>query len=289
MNGVIKFSVVSLWFVTMGWLIRFEAFSHLFDPTLQGYREMSKSLPALRDSWMKIVADGQHVGYINSSIEMVDFDGEEQLHMGTQIMIKVWMNGGLELCRLSNKVELDSRQKLMGSISNFSIGSYTGKLTAEPLADKNSFMFSFQLNDLTFKREMSLPEGAVISSPVMDAGLRSVKVGHTVKIRSLDAFLPSWEVQTVELTGLSSTHITLPGESREVEVTTVAMKMGEIVVEADVDEYGRILRQETPFGLTFIQAEAGDAMKVPKGQGFNPMDLLTSEFFSPLLKLPGPL
>ncbi len=289
MNGVLKFTVVSVWLATMGWLIRYEAFAHIFDPTLQGYRELSKNLPALRDSWMKIVSGGQHVGYINSSIEMVDFQGEEQLHMGTQVLLKVWVNGDLELFRLNNKVQLNARQKLIGSVSTFAVGLYSGNITIEPVSGENSFMLSFRLNDLKFKREINLPAGAVISSPIMDAGLRNVKVGRTVKIRSVDPFSPSGEVKTVELTGLSSVKVKLPGESREVEVTTVAMKMGELVVEADVDEYGRILRQETPFGLTFIQADAGDAMKIPKGQGFDPMNLLSGDSISPFLKLQGRL
>lgn len=288
-KGMIKFTIVSIWLAVMGWLIRFEAFPHLFDPTLQGYRDLSRNLPALRDSWMKVMSGDQHVGYINSSIEMKEEEGEERLQMSTQALVRVFFQGKLDLMRLTNQVTLDARQELIGSLSSFSLGTYSGSLQLEPAGAADKFIMSIRFNDIKMKREIQIPRGAIISSLFMDTGLRSVKAGKTVTLRTVDPFSFSGELNTVEVTGLSSEWRRLPGESRDVLVTRVRMKTGELEVEAEVDEYGRIIRQETPFGLTFEQSEAGVAMKIPKGQGFDPMQILSDRDFSGLVKLPGGL
>lgn len=286
LNGIIKFSVISVWLIAMGWLIRFEAFPGFFDPTLQGYREMARHLPALRDSWMKVMSEGKQVGFINSSIEMTEVDGEEQLQMRTQLLMRIHFQGKLELMRLNNEVHLDARQMLTGSYSSFSMGPYAGSLSLVPGNGQDNFLMTVQFNDIHFKREVKLPASAVIASPLMDAGLRSVKVGQTLKIRSMDPFSLSGDLRTVEIRGLSMEERILPGTVEPVKVTTVAMKMGDLELHSEVDEYGRILRQETPFGFTFLKSEANEAMKIPRDQAFDPMTLLSGSQLSSFFKLP---
>lgn len=289
LNALFKFTVITVWLVAAGWLIRFEAFPHLFDETMQGYRELSKHLPAMRDSWMRIMAGDEHVGYVNSSIEMMDAQGEEQLVLSTQLQIRIQFQGDLELLRLDNKVTLDARQELLASLSTFSMGPFEGSLSLTPAEDSDKFEMAVQFNDLKFVRSIDIPEGAVISSPLLDAGLRAVKVGRTVKIRSMDPFSPSGDLRTMEITGLSTSSRRLPGETSEVEVTRVKMKVGELVLHAEVDEYGRIVQQDTPFGITFVLSESGQAMKVPKGNALDPSTLLSSSSLPSYINLPGTL
>lgn len=286
LQAVLKILILSVWLVTMGWLIRYEAFPQWFDETMQGYRELSRHLPALRDSWMKIMSEDQHVGYVNSSIEMTDTAGEEQLQMSTQLFMRIDFQGSSQLLRLNNEVRLDARQNLKSSLSTFSMGPYAGRITLTPTEEERRFQMEVQFNEIKFQRMVDLPAGAVISSPLLDAGLRTVKVGKTVKIRSMDPFSPSAELRTVEITGLSSSTRTLPGESQEVDVTRVQMKFGEWILFAEVDEYGRIVTQETPFGLTFVQSEANSAMKIPDENSLDPFTLLSSPALTSMIKLP---
>jgi len=285
-NTLIKLVVVSVWFISMGWLIRFEAFPHVFDDNMQGYRELAKHMPAMRDSWMKVMSGDQHVGYVNSATEMTDFEGNEQLVLTTQLIIRIDFQGELQLLRLNNEVKLDAKQELLGSSSSLSMGSFTGKLTLSPIDDSDKFELSAQLNEMEFKRQIDIPKGGVISSPFMDSSLRAVRKGRTVKIRSMDPFSPSADFRVVEVTGLSSSFQTLPGDSREVEVTRVEMKIGDLILHAEVDEYGRIVRQETPFGITFEISDASGAMKIPKTNALNPASLLSSSAFPSLINLP---
>lgn len=278
--------MLTLWLLSMGWLIRYEAFPHWFDSTVQGYREMSRHLPALRDSWMKILSEGEHVGYVNNSIEMTEVEGEEQLQMNTQILLRIRYGGGLELVRLSNEVQLDARQNLMGSFSTFSLAAMSGSLRLEPVEETRTFEMTVTFNQMQFSRSITLPPGAVISSPLMDTGLRAVKVGKTIRIRSFDPFSPSGELRTMEVTGVSRERRRFPGQEQEVEVTQVRIRFGDWDLKAEVDEFGRIVYQETPFGLTFVQSDASVAMKIPQNQAFDPVRLLSGQNLPSLINFP---
>lgn len=286
LNAGFKISILTVWLLTLGWLIRYEAFPHWFDETMQGYRELSRHMPALRDSWMKIMDGDRHVGYINSAIEMIDVEGEEQLQLSTQLFMRIYYQGQLQLLRLYNEVHLDASQELQGSVSSFSMGPFDGKLSVEPQEKNDRFLMKVEFNDFKFQKEIDLPPGVVMSSPLMDAGLRNVKVGRTVKIRSMDPFSPTGELRTMEITGLSSESRVLPGGDQSVEVTRVQITFGELLLHAEVDEFGRIVTQETPFGLVFVQSEANEAMKIPAQNALDPQTLLSSPAMSSMMKFP---
>ncbi|WFB34946.1 hypothetical protein P3T73_12330 [Kiritimatiellota bacterium B12222] len=289
LNAVVKFFILLVWMGTFGWLIRYEAFPHLFDDTVDGYRELARHLPALRDTWMKVESGGKHVGYVNSSIEMVESEGEEQLLLNTQLLLRMRIYGELSLLRLNSEVKLDARQKLVASLSTFSLGEHSGRLSILPIAESKKFEMSVQFNDFKILRQIDIPRGAVISSPLMDAGLRTVKVGGEVNIRTLDPFSMSGELHTVAIKGISTSQQLLPGEDKLLEVTQVEMKIGEMILHAEVDEYGRIVRQDTPFGVEFVLSEASHAMKIPQGNYLDPLTLMSTDSLSSFIKLPGTL
>ncbi|MEX2606535.1 MAG: hypothetical protein WD708_04250, partial [Kiritimatiellia bacterium] len=285
-NTVFKTGLVSVWLLCMGWLIRYEAFPHWFDDTVQGYKSLSRDLPAIRDTWMKVMAEGKHVGYVNSSIEMEDQEGQEMLLMSTQLLLRIDLQGVTEMLRLHNKVRLNSRHELTGSESSFSLGRISGQMNITGTEKNEIFDVAAQLNEIQFNRQIRIPAGAVLFSPLMDAGMRSVRPGRSLKIRTLDPFSFSGELQTVEIKGLSSERRLLEGEEREVLVTRVAVHVGDLVLYSEVDEFGRVLRQETPFGLIFVQSTAQQAMKVPPENNLNPLTLISSPAFPTMMNLP---
>jgi hypothetical protein len=270
----------------MGWLIRYEAFPHWFDDTVQGYKMLSRDLPAIRDTWMKVMSDGKHVGYVNSSIEMEDVEGQEVLVMSTQMQLRIDLQGTAEMLRLQNEVKLNSQHELIGSESDFSLGRISGQLNIMGTDRKDAFDVKAQFNEIQFNRQIRIPPGAVLFSPLMDAGMRSVRPGRSMKIRTLDPFSFSGELQTVEIKGIESSRRRLEGEDRDLLVTRVAVHVGDMVLYSDVDEYGRVLRQETPFGLIFVQSTAHEAMKVPPENKLNPLTLISSPAFPTMMNLP---
>lgn len=288
-NMVFKTVMVSVWLLCMGWLIRYEAFPHWFDDTVQGYKMLSRDLPAIRDTWMKVMASGKHVGYVNTSIEMEDKEGQEILLMSTQLLLRLDLQGTTQMLRLQNNVRLNARHELMGSESRFSLGRMSGQMDITGTERGETFDVAATFNEIQFNRQIRIPSGAVLFSPLMDAVIGSVRPGRSMKIRTLDPFSFSGELRTIEMKGLSSSRQKLEGEDREVLVTRVAVHVGDLVLHSEVDEFGRVLRQETPFGLIFEQSSAQEAMKVPPENNLNPLTLLSSPAFPTLMNLPvGP-
>lgn len=270
-----KSLLLATWLLCMGWLIRFEAFPHWFDRDLRGYRELSGRLPALQDSWMKVLADGKQVGYLNSTVEMREEEGKERLLLGTRLHLRLRVGGRGESLRFVSEVRLNARQELMGSSSNFFMGDLEGDLELVSTGEKEMYTLRARLKDVQWNRDIRIPREAVVSSPLLDAGLRSVRPGRTLRIRTLDPFSMSGELRTVELEGLSSGMERPPGYPKPVEVTHVVLRMGDLRLDSWVDAYGRVVRQTTPFGLSMVIADAQEAMEVPEGNAVDPLTLMS--------------
>lgn len=282
-NTLIKTIILISWLVSMAWLVRYEAYPYLFDGTVQGYRELSNNLPAMRDTWMKVFAEGDHVGYLNSSIEIEDAEGNEELVMSTQLMLRILFQGQPETLRFRNKVRLNARHELQSSESGFFLAGISGDLNLTPQGEPGSYQLAIEVNDLKFARSVTIPSEAVISSPLMDQGLRAVRPGQVLRIRALDPFSMSGELQTIELQGISSEVKVLPGESQPLTATRVETRFGEIVLESEVDQFGRIIWQQTPFGLTLVLSDPQQAMKVPDKNALDPKTLFSSPLFRSFL------
>lgn len=283
LKTVFKVTLLVLWLTSTAWLVRYEAFPHVFDGTLQGYRDLANDLPAMRDTWMKVYAGGEHVGYLNSSIEMEEAEGREELTMTTQLVLRILFQGRPETLRFTNDVRLNARHELLQSDSGFSLAALSGDLLLKPMEKKGDFELQIEINGMKLTRMVTVPEEAVISSPMMDQGLRSVKPGQVLRIRTLDPFSMSGELQTVEIRGISRKIKSLPGESQELEVTRVETHFGDLVLESEVDQFGRALWQQTPFGLSFLISQPQEAMKIPDQNAVDPAELLSSSLFSNLL------
>jgi len=283
LNVTFKLLVLGAWLGSMGWLIRFEAYPHLFDETVQGYRELSRDLPAIRDTWMKVFSNGDHVGYLHSFIEMKDVKGEEELNMTTELVLRIYFNGRKETLRFNNTIRLNARHELLGSESGFFLAGLSGDLFLTPLEKPGEYEMKIEVNDLSFNRTVSIPEEAIISSPFMDQGLRSVKSGQTLRVRAVDPFSMSSELTTIEIRGISSKTTTLPGENQTLKVTRVETHFDDLVVVSDVDQFGRILWQKTPFGLTFRISTADQAVDIPDHHALDPAELFSSPFLQTVL------
>jgi hypothetical protein len=64
--------------------------------------------------------------------------------------------------------------------------------------------------------------------------------------------------------------------------------MGEITLRAWVDDYGRVMRQETPFGLVLVASTAQQAMQIPSGNAVEPLSLLKNNLITSWPPMPIP-
>jgi len=236
---------------------------------------------------MKIMAEDRHVGYINSSIELEDRGGDEVLVMASQVHLRMNLQGLTEILRVSNRVILSARHELLSSESSFSLGRMSGELLLEPTGRGEMFDMRVVFNDISFNRQIRIPEGVVLFSPLLDSSIREVRPGRSYRLRTVDPFSFTGELQTIEVRGLATKRIEMETDEREMEVTVVEVTAGELTIRMLVDEFGRVIRQETPLGLVFVHSPAQTAMKVPDENALDPMALLSGGALAPWMNLPG--
>ena len=202
--------------------------------------------------------------------------------MSTKLNLRVLFQGSNELLRFQNEVRLNPRNEILSSTSRVFMAGISGNLTLTPLG-KEEYQLDIEFNEVKFTRTITIPDEAIISSPLMDQMLRSVKAGQTLRIRAVDPFSIQGELQTIELRGVRTETKFLPRFDDFLEVTRVETHIGEMVFESDVDEYGRVLWQKTPFGFTFLESSSSRAVNIPEGNAVNPTQLFSSSLLPQLL------
>lgn len=268
--------LLGVWVVSMSWLVRYEAFPHWFEDTIQGYRTLTREMPAVRDTWMKILADGTHVGYANSTLELEeDGDGRDVLHMRSQMVMRVRMAGSTDELRMNTGTRVRGGQELHSFHANFYYGNFQGEVRGQR-EEGEMFLVDMEVQNRNFQRRMRIPDQAVISGPMMEAGLRNLRPGRQLRMRALDPLSPSGELMDIVFTGEGPDDIRVGGEP--VRANRVSMSFRDMELHAWLDDSGRVLRQETPFGLILEAASNHDAIRVPSENAVSPSALLSTPF-----------
>ena len=276
-----KTLLVLTWLAAMGWLIRFEAYPNMFEDTARGYEELTRDLPALRDTWMKVIAGNRHVGYVHSSTHIDESDEQEHLVLSSQMVLRLDFGGIERILRLTSEVRLNAQSEFLSSTLRCSAsGLMNGEMTLRPEPNDTRFRLKLDVSlenapDIRLSRLIDIPEDVIVASPLLDNGLTSLRPGQTLRIKTLDPFSADGSTRTMVLRGEKDNeweNVTLDGE--ELDVRKVSVTLGEIKLYAWLDEYGRTLRQETPFGLVLVNSDSQQAVQLPDENAFDFRELL---------------
>ncbi len=271
----LKTLLVLAWLGCMAWLVRYEAYPDWFEDTVQGYKALARDLPAMRDSWMKVMADGRHVGFANSTIEMEEVEGHERLSIRSQLHLRVSWREVVTPLRFTSEIRLGPDQALREAEFAFSMGEYGGELRIVPAEGLDEYEMSGRFQTMPpFRRLIRIPPQAVLGSPLLDAGLQAVRPGQTLRIRTLDPFSAAGETRTMLLRGEEREALRTGAGGESVMATRISMQVGEMTLRAWVDDLGRVLRQETPFGLLLVAAPAQEAVNIPTGNAVDPLSMM---------------
>jgi hypothetical protein len=277
----------------MGWLIRFEAFPHWFEETSRGYETLTHDLPALRDSWMKVFADDRHVGYVHSSTQIEEVEGREQLALNSQMVLRLLLGGEPRMLRFHSEVRLNGDSEFLRSSLSCSIsGLLKGEISLEPEPGDTRYRMRLEMEletmpDVRLSRLIEVPRDVIVASPLLDNGLRALRPGQVMRIRTLDPFSVDGSTRTLVLRGEKDdgwNEVTMDGE--RLDVRKVSMTLGDIRLNAWLDEYGRTLRQETPFGLTLVLSDSNKAVQIPGENSLDFSELLNRSPLSSFSEFP---
>jgi len=293
MFRILKTVILAVWIGCTAWLIRYEAYPELFEDTVQGYRALARELPAIRDSWLKVMEGDRHVGYAHSSTQIDEQDGEEVIVMSSQLYLRLRAQTTADILelRMRSEIRLDAREEFKdSSLRIFVPDLATGSLTIErvnPGDDRVRLQAKLEILNLppfSFDQTFALPGEAIVASPLLDIGLSRLRKGEELRIRTLNPFAFDGSTQTLLLRGEGSETWPEGPEGEPITVSMVTMELEDVTLRAWVDEFGRVLRQETPLGFHLEYSTSSQAVQVPDDAA---LDLNTFLSSSPLPSLPA--
>ncbi|MGD9874067.1 MAG: transglutaminase family protein [Kiritimatiellia bacterium] len=243
-------AMVLLWACAMFWLIRFEAFPHVFTHRISGYRNIFSSAPVLMDSWMKILFDGRHIGYSHTLVDIDDQAVPQQYIVQNETRMNLNIMGQMQRINADVSARLDTTYVLREFSFEMRAGQYSIILTGKRM-ENGLFSVEIESPGGVQKTEMEIPDDVVIHSALLEVGLGNMSPGEVMRMRTLDPTTLS--LMDMEVRALRREEIN--GQKALVLSSTVQG----VEFTSWVDDKGNLLRQETPFGWVLEAAEDTEA------------------------------
>ncbi len=285
---------LGLWVLSMGWLIFYEAYPEFRTQTSAGYRTMLAQGVMVMDRWMKISFQGKSIGYTHTSVDVDDVNGVTQYRVNNRTILSLSLMGSRQRVAVNADAIVDALYQLKSFSFDLTSTGYAISVTG---TRKHGNLFDIAIKGVgsTQRFTVTIPEGAIIYSPMTETALKSLSPGsHTV----LQIFNPvTLTAQNVTVRALR--HEPLLHQNKEIETTVLSAKIDGMETMSWIDRNGFMLKQETPFGWTIESCDAKEALAAASRKGTDDMltalavpiqgriDLLTS-VPSVKLRLTGP-
>lgn len=239
------------WITSVFWLIRHEVCPEFFTHSVAGYEDVIRGEDLMRDSWVKILYNGSHIGYSHSTTELSESDPSRYYAMMNSSMIKIKVMKKLHKVTVNSSVFLDMAYNLTEFVFSLNSELYSARVIGRQNPDG---LFDVQVRhaDNFTSRRIKLPGNALVQNPFPTARIRNMKPGEHLNALVLNPF--TMENETVTLQAVKNGEITIEGTN--CNATLLAMKRGDIEIHNWIDSDGNILRQDMPFGLSLERSSA---------------------------------
>lgn len=266
-SRIISLSIIILWVCMTGWLVRYEAYPHLFARYLPGYRGLFASGPVILDAWMKITFQDVPIGYTHSQVDMNEDDPTEQYLMRNHTALDLNIMGNVQHLSVSALAGLDALYDLHHFSFSMSSDDYSLRMDARRSGEE-TFDVRIQSPAGSQKTTLVIPRDVVLESPLTEMALANLRPGQEIRMRTLDP--ATLGVVDVVVRALR-TEAVMRGEE-EVEVTVLQTEYQGMQVLTWMGADGQLIRQETPFGWTLESCTPEEAMEFRSVTA--PVDLL---------------
>lgn len=242
------------WAVSMFWLIRFEAFPHLFDRVLPGYRVLERSTPIVGDWWMKILLDSEPAGYSHTTLDFNEHDPEQHYKIRNESLLALNVMGEVQHIRTTAEVALDMLYQVQQFIFHYASGPYSLRILGRRMSPQ-----AFRLRLISpageYQKQVSLPEGTIISDLMPESGLVKLRPGQELSLRTFNPVTLSSSI--VKIRALRYENVAF--QDRTVRALVVEVNYEGMRTVSWLDDEGRLIRQETPFGLQLVACTPEEA------------------------------
>lgn len=259
---MLRGAVVVSWLLAMGWLLSEEAFPHWFRRTSIGYRDLLRSGPVIMDSWMRILFQGQQIGYSHTRLDTQDRNPLEPYLVQNRTLLDLNVMGRTQTISLYGQASLDPLYNLQRFVFNMTTPRYTLRIEGKR-ASRTGFSGRIWTQGTSRRFVVEVPEDVVLYSPMMDLVVSRLKPGESLKVKTFDpvSFAPS----EVSIRGVRNESIVLGNTQTNALLVEVLMRGA--TFRAWVDADGRLLRQETPMGWILEASSADEAVQPVSSEG----------------------
>lgn len=259
----VRSTITVAWIVMMGWLVRYEAFPEYFTHTLGGYKSLLSSDVLIQDNWMKILLKGQPIGYSHTTVETQEQDPMAYYRVLNRSYMRLKVMGITQPVYVDTTAYVDISQTLQGFDFMMSSRGQRVNISAHR-STGDTFETTVTTGHHVQRSKVEVPPDVVLYSPMTEMGLRSLKPGQSLMIRTLDPASMSPVNLNVKAVALET--IEVGGVSHE--TTRLEMEYQGASIRSWLNDQGVMVRQETPFGWTMeacTSSEAFEAVSPKKG------------------------
>lgn len=233
-----------------GWLIRYEAFPEKFSEAASGYRALLQRGPLILDSWMQIESQGSPIGYshtwIDTNLECSPrrSPGDEDFYVvRNQTVLNFRIMGQEQRIGVTADAVLDDQYCLQKFSAVMSSSLYTTRIEGKR-SQKGLFDITIKTPAAQRRFEMEIPDEVVIYSPMTEMAMKQLAPGESVRLKTIDPL--SLTVADVKVEAVRRENMVYDGKNYETTVLSVSYQG--MIINSWVDDNGRTLRAETPFG-----------------------------------------
>lgn len=252
----IRWSVFGVWLLCLGWLLRYQAFPDYFTETFSGYRGLFSQDVLLKDSWMRILFNGQPIGLNHSTMELDDSEPEARHVIRDRLQARLNILGSDQKLYVDATVRLDDAYELQRFSFSLSSPNYTVRLNAVRVSGE-TFRVTLATDNSTQTSTVTVPRDVVIYSPMTEMAMRRLKPGQSLTLRTLDPATLSTAPLTIR--ALRREALVVAGATNQ--ATVLASDYQGTTATTWMDHDGRVLRQETPFGWVLEACSMDEALR----------------------------
>ena len=249
------------WAVMLFWLVRYEAFPSFFSPEHQAsYEAMLSGGPIIVDTWMKVLINGNHVGYTHSSVDVDEENPNERYSFSSKTVLRISLLGSPQYISVYMGAKLNTFYALQRFSMSLENATYSMKLTAVRL-DGDRFLAKMETPAGKQNFAVELPEDVVIYSPAMDAYIYDLKPGERYLFNTLDPMTLTPMPMSVTAQG------DVPFDQNGTQVTArlFLYDFNGAQSKTWMNDEGDVLLQETPWGWSMEASTPEQAVAFPRG------------------------
>jgi hypothetical protein len=268
-RALIIAATLLLWLGAMGWLVFFEAYPELRHQTATGYQTLLSHGVMIMDRWMTLSFQGRPIGYTHTSVDVDEQNGRTQYRINNRTILTLSIMGSRQRVAVNADAVVDALYRLISF--SFDLTS-TGYAISVDGTKKHDNVFDITIKGVGSSQHftVTIPENAVIYSPMTEMALKSLNPGGRAILQIFNPVTLS--SQTVTVRALRREPLHHAGTTINTTVLTATVDGMETLSWIDRD--GLVVRQETSLGWTLERCAAQEALAAGARQGSE--DMLTT-------------